>query len=61
MLSQSLSVLFLALKRMQEMEEKDSRPRVTMDFSREAGKVTPQNTQLFPQHKSLTSVWMYSM
>lgn len=46
MLSQSRSVLLLGLKRMQEKEEKDSRPRVMMDFSREAGKVTPQNIEL---------------
>lgn len=46
MLSQSRSVLLLGLKRMQEKEEKDSRPRVMMDFSREAGKGTPQNIEL---------------
>lgn len=59
MLSQSLSVLLLGLKRMQEKEEKDSRPRVMTDLSREAGKGTPQKTQLFPPYKSLTSVWIY--
>lgn len=41
MLSQSRSLLLLGLKRIQEKEEKDSSPRVMMDFSREAEKMTP--------------------
>lgn len=56
MLSQSRSVLLLGLKRMQEKEEKDSRPRVMMDRSREAGRGTPQNSELLSRTERGTLV-----